>query len=655
VSRVCPTCQITYDDDVTECPLDGTSISKIKKIAISPDGEVREGSLPQEPSLDQTTLSPQISPKITALALAPSSGKIPAISAPQSGKFGAAKAPQSETKIVAAQKPVSNTSSSGKIPAIQQPPSGKHTAVVSSAKVKAISQEEIKPAAVPLEELAAIAQKQMEGKEEEDETLPIGTRCGEYQIEAKIGEGGMGIIYRAIHPLIGKQAAVKVLRRELCHSSNVVSRFLVEAMAVNKIKHPNTVDIFSFGQLPDGRHFLIMEFLDGKTLEDHLKAKGRLNLSESLVIFRPLVSVLSAAHTAGIVHRDLKPENVFLANNPEGPFRVKLLDFGIAKLIEGHSELSHKTSTGMMMGTPYYMAPEQILGHKNIDARADQYSLGIILYQMLSGELPFSGKSLFDVASKHVQAKVPDLPPLHGRTFSQELFDVIEQALAKRPESRFANVKEFLAALESTEPNSLSTKTEDNLKATRAVDMLMRAISATIERTPSPSSSPETPALPKERKMGETVSGSVPRVKVTGGLGSTGGDESPASESQELQRSVPPQAAPEIPTLLRDQPEVFTPPPAKEVHRAQPVSNPSAESKRPDAALVPKPAKGAPIWVFVVAALVTGAVLFAIFAIPKQAETTEVAPETKIALPELKFVQPAPAPLLRGGSKIPLK
>ena len=651
MSRACPVCQVSYSDEVVECPLDGTQLAQVKKIAISTSGEVSEGSLSEEPKFDRTTLAPAPDPRLTALAAPPlSSGKIAALAAPSSGRFVAAKAPSLESKP------------SQKSTAIVAPSSGRNVAVSSSAKMQAVSTEEVKrPPGPSLEALAELAQKQLDGKdEEEDETLPAGTRCGEYQVEGKIGEGGMGIIYRAIHPLIGKQAAVKVLRRELCHSTNVVSRFLVEAMAVNKIKHPNTVDIFSFGQLPDGRHFLIMELLEGKTLEDYLKAKGgRLTLSESLLVFRPLVNVLFAAHTAGIIHRDLKPENVFLANSTEAPFRVKLLDFGIAKLMEGHSELSHKTSTGMMMGTPYYMAPEQILGHKNIDARADQYSLGIILFQMLSGELPFSGKSLFDVASKHVQAKVPDLPPLHGRSFSPELFAVVEQALAKRPESRYANVKEFLAALETTEPGSLveSASEDGNLKMTRAVEMPTRSVPATATRTSKPDSSASVPAVsvPKERKMGETVAGQAPRVKNTGGAADSG--ETPA-----LHRSAPPSSAPKLPTLLRSQPE--TPSPLEPLFEPAVVTpnppglSPSQEvTLAPQTTALPKAPKKTPLWIFAAAALVTGILLVVFFALLK-AEPVEsnknTPPKAATQLPELQFVAPAPASFFRGGVELSL-
>jgi serine/threonine protein kinase len=656
VSRVCPVCQVSYGDEVVECPLDGTALSKIKKIAFSPSGDIREGSLSQEPMLDRTTLAPTPDPRITALAAPPSSGKIAAVSA-QSGKF-LAPAKESSMDSKPSQKATAIVQSSGKIPAVS-----------SSAKMQALAIESKFPPVPTPEAMAEMAQKQLEGKEEEDETLPAGTRCAEYQIESKIGEGGMGIIYRAVHPLIGKQAAVKVLRRELCHSTNVVSRFLVEAMAVNKIRHPNTVDIFSFGQLPDGRHFLIMELLEGKTLEDYLKAKGgRLTLSESLVVFRPLVNVLSAAHNAGIIHRDLKPENVFLANNPEGPFRVKLLDFGIAKLMEGATELSHKTSTGRMMGTPYYMAPEQILGHKNIDARADQYSLGIILFQMLSGELPFSGKSLFDVASKHVQAKVPDLPPLHGRSFSPELFEVIEQALAKRPESRFANVKDFLIALETTEPNSLleSKVEEPNLKTTRAVEMPSRSVPATIERISKPISSESLPAVTKERKPGETIAGQAPRIKPVAGLSSPGESVDKAASSPSdpllvsladsgkipsLQKSVPPTSSPEIPTLLRSQVET----PAPQVFLNE---NNAVVTKSPTLEVAPeKPkSKKPPVWIFAAAALVTGILMVVLFALPKGDTTVEPkkdAPvKVEVKLPELKFLPPAPNSFFRGGVEV---
>ncbi len=194
--------------------------------------------------------------------------------------------------------------------------------------------------------------------------LPPGEMIGEYRVISKLGEGGFGTVYRAEHPVIGKSVAVKVLSEQLSSSPEMVSRFIAEARAANQIRSRHIIDIFAFGALPDGRQYFVMELLDGVTLEDHLRAKGQLDPAEAVSILRGVARALDAAHAAGIVHRDLKPENVFLVNEEDGMVIPKLLDFGIAKLM-GDTAGGHRTRTGVPMGTPYYMSPEQCQGDKS--------------------------------------------------------------------------------------------------------------------------------------------------------------------------------------------------------------------------------------------------------------------------------------------------
>ncbi|MBV8761743.1 MAG: serine/threonine protein kinase, partial [Deltaproteobacteria bacterium] len=220
-----------------------------------------------------------------------------------------------------------------------------------------------------------------------DPPLAAGTVVGEYTIDCLLGRGGFGNVYRATQPLIGKQVAVKVLALRYSVDAAIVSRFVAEARAVNQIRHPNIIDIFSFGQLPDGRHYYVMELLDGEPLD---RLAGALTLANALPILRALARALDAAHAKGIAHRDLKPENVFLARDADGTRYPKLLDFGIAKLLAPEGAVAHRTATGTPLGTPYYMSPEQCRG-RDVDHRTDIYSFGILTYRVLTGAYPFTG------------------------------------------------------------------------------------------------------------------------------------------------------------------------------------------------------------------------------------------------------------------------
>jgi tRNA A-37 threonylcarbamoyl transferase component Bud32 len=203
--------------------------------------------------------------------------------------------------------------------------------------------------------------------------LRAGSPVGEYEIQEQIGEGAMGTVYSAVHPLIGKRVAIKVLKPELCANQTSIDRFVQEAQAVNKIGHPNIVDVFLMGELPDGRAYLIMEWLGGEDLKTRL-ARGPLTVADTCDILDGIARALDAAHAKHIVHRDLKPDNVFLHKVDDGPLMVKLLDFGIAKLLKSRPG-AEKTQTGNMLGTPRYISPEQARGI-DVDHRADIYSLG---------------------------------------------------------------------------------------------------------------------------------------------------------------------------------------------------------------------------------------------------------------------------------------
>ncbi|MBM7119337.1 serine/threonine-protein kinase [Archangium primigenium] len=261
----------------------------------------------------------------------------------------------------------------------------------------------------------------------------VGLKVGEYELGQRIGVGGMGLVYDGIQPLIGKRVAVKVLRPELAAAEEQVARLLAEARAVNAIRHRGIVDIFGFGQVPDGRQYIIMEFLEGVALDAHLAERGRLAVHEVLDILDEVLSALGAAHGAGVVHRDLKPSNVFLVRQPDGSRYVKLLDFGLAKMGLPAGRTA-QTRTDMVVGTPEYMAPEQARGQP-VGPMTDLYSLGVVAFEMITGRLPFTGSSPVDLLMKHVDAKPPRPSEfLPGLPAALDAF--ILQMLTKDPEAR---------------------------------------------------------------------------------------------------------------------------------------------------------------------------------------------------------------------------
>jgi hypothetical protein len=274
------------------------------------------------------------------------------------------------------------------------------------------------------------------------EELPPGTVAGSYLLQSLIASGGGGMVYRAQHTLLGRKAAVKVLRREIAASPEAVARFLREAQVANLIRHPNIVDIFEFGQLPDGRRYFVMELLDGSDLATILKRRGRLAPPEILEILVPLCSALEAAHAAGVVHRDLKASNVGFAH-VNGKNLLKLLDFGIAKLLRPDTDDIALSAFGTRLGTPCAMAPEQIRG-ETIDHRVDIYSLGVLAYQLLTGRYPFSANSVQELDRLHLEGKPPrpsDAAPVPAA------FDaVVLRCMEKNPHRRFASVGDFLRA-----------------------------------------------------------------------------------------------------------------------------------------------------------------------------------------------------------------
>ena len=273
----------------------------------------------------------------------------------------------------------------------------------------------------------------------------IGQPVGNYVIDAQIGEGGMGAVYRAHHAMLGRFAAIKILLPQYSADKAIVQRFFNEAKSASAIRHLGIVEIYDYGLMPDGVAYIAMELLEGISLAGRVREMVGSPVP-ALHIVRQICGALGAAHERGIVHRDLKPDNVYLIRDDEvvGGQRIKLLDFGIAKLVGNQSQT--KTRTGTLMGTPTYMSPEQCRGVQ-VDHRADLYSLGCMLFEMLVGRPPFQGEGVGDILGAHmyvqppsVDASVPGLPPGCGA--------LVEQLLAKDPNARPQTTHDVVAAID---------------------------------------------------------------------------------------------------------------------------------------------------------------------------------------------------------------
>jgi eukaryotic-like serine/threonine-protein kinase len=294
-----------------------------------------------------------------------------------------------------------------------------------------------------------------DGESAESSELAVGTDVGGYVVEAVIGQGGMGVVYAATHPLIGKRAAVKVLRPELSTDVRAVERFITEARSVNQIGHPNIVDIFAFGTMPDGRNYYVMDLLVGESLRTRLKRTTALHVSEAAHVVDEIASALIAAHSKGIIHRDLKPDNIFMMSAAGRWPEVKLLDWGLAKLLSPTSKF--RTVTGALLGTPVYMSPEQARAADTVDARTDIYSLGVIAYELLSGVAPFKRNTSMETLLAHAEE---DVPPLADKVpgLPDELIQLIEAMLGKEPDERptLAAVRTVLRRLKGTKIPTMS-------------------------------------------------------------------------------------------------------------------------------------------------------------------------------------------------------
>ncbi len=302
----------------------------------------------------------------------------------------------------------------------------------------------------------------------------IGATVGNYHLHDILGRGGMGTVYRGEHVYIGRQVALKILHPRFARYEEAVSRFLREARAASSINHPNIVDVTDFGPLPDGGVFFVMEYLEGTSLEDMIEREGAIELHRSLNVANQMARALAAAHDTGIIHRDLKPDNIMLiqkpgrrelikAVEPESEDQkpgyviekerqydfVKLLDFGIAKVLSHDDVNMEETLQGAVFGTPEYMSPEAARGDA-VDRRADIYSVGVILYDMVTGRPPFEARAAAEVLSMHINAAPP--PPREAaphREITEATENLIIKAMAKDPDHRHQSMDELRAELQN--------------------------------------------------------------------------------------------------------------------------------------------------------------------------------------------------------------
>ncbi len=338
----------------------------------------------------------------------------------------------------------------------------------------------------------------------------VGQTLGSFRVTGLLGEGGMGQVYGAEHVLIGRKAAIKVLASEVALDKDVVSRFFNEARAVNDIRHPNIVEVTDFGHVGT-QPYIVMELLEGETLEDRLARVGVLDPVHAIQILSQVASAVGAAHEHGMVHRDLKPANIFLCQHPDYPDFVKVLDFGIAKLTATRDQVAgHRTACGAIIGTPAYMSPEQCLGDANLDHRSDIYALGVLTCQIMTGRRPFDADTAGRLIILHVQAAPPD-PCTINPALPAPIGAVILRALEKQREQRFASMREFrealLAAVAGTKPllpangnarapsTIVPSTTANSMGATLLCDLptVMGVTPPPLTRAPATISPPVTP------------------------------------------------------------------------------------------------------------------------------------------------------------------
>ena len=309
----------------------------------------------------------------------------------------------------------------------------------------------------------------MQSTTDPEDTLAPGTPLGRYQIVRLMGRGGMGAVYEATHLDLKKRVAIKTLHPAVAATPGARARFLREGEAASRIRHPNVVDVTDVGA-EAGVAYLVMEFLEGEDLASRLERAGALSFSESVDLLLPVCAAISVAHDEGVIHRDLKPENIFLARTRHGGAEPKVLDFGISKLSSsGGGNTLALTGTGASMGTPYYVAPEQVRSAAGVDARSDQYALGAILYECVTGRRAHQGETIYEVIRSVGEGSFPP-PRAHRPDIPPALEAAILRAMRLDPGQRFPSVQGFARAVLSFASPGARAKWAPALQGDSGVD-----------------------------------------------------------------------------------------------------------------------------------------------------------------------------------------
>jgi len=308
--------------------------------------------------------------------------------------------------------------------------------------------------------------------------------AGKYRVTRRLGGGGVADVFEAVHEEIGQRFAIKVLKREFAAYAEVADRFLTEARAASAVRHPGVVQIFDLGRLEEGEPYLVMELLEGENLAELLHRQGKLPQEQAVGLCLHVLDALDAAHRAGVIHRDLKTENVVLVRGPGGEPWAKLIDFGIARLAQEGPAALRRTAQGTVMGTPYYMSPEQARSVPTIDGRADLYAAGVMLYEMVTGQVPFDGVSPSEILTRALTEPFPSVRTLEPSA-GQALDDVIQRATQRKREQRFQSAAEFVEALRPLRPELVAVQVlpegdEADLESTG-----LRRLQELAARTPS--------------------------------------------------------------------------------------------------------------------------------------------------------------------------
>lgn len=386
----CPHCRRQLPEDDAFCPYDGSPLVR----------HPRTGEQPAAPGQGRAPSPSRSAPTVRL----PDSGRHPAVSPRPTPAGAEARPPSREVPTLQLGGAVGSPS----------------PVILGGAAARPVAAP---PAAAPVAHYA----------------LAPGTAVGEYRVTGELGHGGMTVVYAGVHPVIGKQVAIKVLRATHSRDDDLLARFVQEAQAVNRVGSDRIVDVFGFGHLPDGRAYLIMDRVEGQPLEGLVESGGPLATTQAYSIFLDVAAALSAAHSVGIVHRDVKPSNVMVQLDTYGHFRAKVLDFGVAKLLRStlREEGGVQTAHGMMIGTPTYMSPEQVLG-REVDPRSDVYCFGMTLFYALTRAIPFEVTHHMDVTLCHLHT--PPKPPSALREglspdWDRLVLDCLQKDPAARPQT----------------------------------------------------------------------------------------------------------------------------------------------------------------------------------------------------------------------------